>query len=92
MNYANYVDTENIEIDGEKDGTQSFRYSLCIPIRSDGINNILVVMMNPSMANKYESDATVNRVIEYVKRQNNYYSNYIHNLFYKIHIIRSIIG
>lgn len=71
------ADIKGIEIKEEKisiiDGNEiSVRYKLEIPLNNwENENELLVIMMNPSKANKEESDRTVNKVVQYAS-QNRY--------------------
>jgi hypothetical protein len=71
-----YVDVDNIDIDDET----GYRYSMFIPFKNFKTNRCaLVIMRNPSNADKTKSDKTINNVLRFC---NKYYSGvYIANLY-----------
>jgi hypothetical protein len=84
--FPNYVDKKNIKI--ELDESLDLRYLIRIPIRSRKATDkkVLVILKNPSKAKVnhdsgiYESDTTVNRILEYFMKHN-YSEVSIVNLF-----------
>lgn len=81
--YEDYVDINNIKIYEEMDCEgESYRYSLFISFK-EYINdkNILVIMRNPSKANKEISDRTVNNVLSFCHFNLKYRGVYLYNLY-----------
>ena len=72
MNYPTFVDMKNIVIDDDTEDI-AFRYSLKIPLESTGSCSVLVIMMNPAEANADISDATINRLLNYIQRSHKSY-------------------
>lgn len=60
--YKDYVDIDNIKINEET----GYRYSLFVPFKNliKG-GNVLVIMRNPSEADKTKSDKTINNVLSF---------------------------
>lgn len=74
--YKEYVDKQNISIEGDK----IYRYLLQIPfILKNKNKTALVILKNPSKADKTVSDHTINNVLKYCK--DHYDKVYIMNLF-----------
>lgn len=71
-----YVDVDNIDIDDES----GYRYSMFVPFINPTTDKCaLVIMRNPSKADKTKSDKTINNVLRFC---NNYYGGvYIANLY-----------
>ncbi|WP_051556516.1 DUF1643 domain-containing protein [Alkalihalobacterium bogoriense] len=71
-----YVDVENIDIDDEP----GYRYSMFVPFKDSITDKLaLVIMRNPSKADKTKSDKTINNVLRFCSK---YYSGvYIANLY-----------
>lgn len=71
-----YVDIDNIDIDDEP----GYRYSMFVPFKNSTTDKCaLVIMRNPSKADKTKSDKTINNVLLFC---NKYYSEvYIANLY-----------
>lgn len=75
--YKDYVDVKNILID---DIPGKYRFSLSIPFRSQSNKRrALVILKNPSEADKDKSDHTINNVLKFCKKR--YGHVYIMNLF-----------
>lgn len=72
------MDREGIRI--EMDKTRNLRYLLEVPLYSKSNRSVLVIMKNPSLANKSESDHTINNVLKYCYKEN-YRRIYIMNLY-----------
>lgn len=74
--YKDYVDIDNIVINQET----GYRYSLFIPFKKP-VNKkyILIIMRNPSKANKSTSDKTINNVLGFC--HNKYGGVYMANLY-----------
>ncbi|OBR96723.1 MULTISPECIES: DUF1643 domain-containing protein [Clostridium] len=74
--YKDYVDIEGILISKE----QGYRYSLFIPFKEARNNKyVIVIMKNPSEANKTISDKSINNVLNFC--YNKYDGVYIANLY-----------
>lgn len=74
--YKDYVDIDNIEINQET----GYRYSLFIPLKKTvNKKHVLVIMRNPSEANKSISDKTINNVLSFC--HNKYGGVYMANLY-----------
>ncbi len=61
--YSDFVETSDIEVDMESQEGKDYRYSIKIPFKRTGDETALVVMMNPSKANREQSDSTINNVL-----------------------------
>ncbi|WP_274010031.1 DUF1643 domain-containing protein [Vibrio parahaemolyticus] len=61
--YGDFVETSDIEVDMESHESKDYRYSIKIPFKRTGDKTALVVMMNPSKANREQSDSTINNVL-----------------------------
>ena len=62
--YKCYVNRNKIDFKGDiVNGL--FRYLLTVPLRNKGKKKVLVIMKNPSKANKEISDLTINRVLKF---------------------------
>lgn len=59
------------DIKVEADYKSKVRYKLTIPMQNAGVELLTVIMLNPSYANRTESDRTVNRIIKH-----GYFNNY----------------
>lgn len=60
------VDKSNIKIDEDIIETVEVRYSLTIPFRNRKMGiSVGIIMMNPSKANKYISDQTINKLVDF---------------------------
>ncbi|SDM42066.1 Protein of unknown function [Paenibacillus sp. OK060] len=60
--YKDYVDKDNILIDGDNE----HRFSMYVPFRiQDNNNQVLIIMRNPSKANELNSDMTINNVLDF---------------------------
>lgn len=74
LNYPNRVDTSATSISEEtknigKNDKIKVRYSLKIYLKNKkSSDEVTVIMMNPSKANKYQSDRSVNKVINFVDK------------------------
>ena len=76
--YKGYVDNANIAIDpSKKNGF--YRYLLSIPLKNSGCKSVLVILKNPSKADKEQSDHTINNVLKFCRKD--YKKVYIVNLF-----------
>lgn len=74
--YKDYVDINNILINQET----GYRYSMFIPFKNPiGDGNVLVIMRNPSEADKTKSDKTINNVLRFCYSK--YSGVYIANLY-----------
>jgi hypothetical protein len=75
--YKDYVDIDNIQIDEET----GYRYSLFVPFKKPkkGSGSVLVIMRNPSEADKTKSDKTINNVLSFCHGR--YSGVYIANLY-----------
>lgn len=74
--YKQYIDVDNILINQEGE----YRYSLFIPYKNPvNKKNVLVIMRNPSKANKDISDKTINNVLGFC--HNKYDGVYMTNLY-----------
>ncbi len=76
--YKEYVDTKNIDFKGKL--KRGFRYLLTIPLNNPGNKKVLVIMKNPSKANKQISDLTINRVLKFCNSEG-YSKVFIMNLY-----------
>lgn len=71
-----YVDVNNIDIDDEP----GFRYSMFVPFKNAMSDRCaLVIMRNPSKADKTKSDKTINNVLRFCSKS--YSGVYITNLY-----------
>ncbi|WP_159462037.1 DUF1643 domain-containing protein [Salirhabdus sp. Marseille-P4669] len=61
--YKDYVVTEKIKYQGDQ--ANNLRYLLEIPLKTRKEQMVLVIMKNPSLANKNKSDHTINRVLKF---------------------------
>lgn len=74
--YKDYVDQDNILIDGDNE----HRLSMYVPFRiQDNNNQVLIIMRNPSKANELNSDMTINNVLGFC--HGNYSGVFVANLF-----------
>lgn len=76
--YREYVDKKNITFKG--DIKSGYRYLLTVPLNNKGNKKILVIMKNPSKANKQISDLTINRVLAFCYNEG-YSTVFIMNLY-----------
>lgn len=76
--YKEFVNKDGINIDD--DSNKNIRYLLTIPIDNTEDKSVLVILKNPSMATKEESDYTINKVLKFC-HQNQYKIVRIMNLF-----------
>ncbi|WP_276624478.1 DUF1643 domain-containing protein [Syntrophomonas wolfei] len=76
--YREYVDKENITFKGNK--KSGYRYLLTVPLNNKVNKKILVIMKNPSKANKRISDLTINRVLTFCYKEG-YSKVFIMNLY-----------
>ncbi|MFP8965215.1 DUF1643 domain-containing protein [Pokkaliibacter sp. CJK22405] len=67
--YKEYVAKSDIQIDSISSAEPKFRYSLRIPFKREGTEVALVVMMNPSKADRDNSDRTVNNVLKRIYKE-----------------------
>lgn len=66
--YKRYVNKSKIDFKGDiVNGV--YRYLLTVSLRNKGNKRVLVIMKNPSRANKEVSDLTVNRVLKFCYRE-----------------------
>jgi len=71
-----YVDVDNIDIDDE----EGYRYSMFVPFKNSITDRFaLVIMRNPSQADKTKSDKTINNVLRFCSKS--YSGVYIANLY-----------
>lgn len=75
--YKEFVDKPRIKFIGE---TNNKRYLLEIPFKNKGVKKVLVILKNPSKANKSLSDLTIDRVLTFCHNEG-YGKVYIMNLF-----------
>lgn len=61
--YREFIDKNKIYFQGNIEN--KYRYLLKIPLKSSENKKILVIMKNPSKANKYISDLTIDRVLTF---------------------------
>lgn len=74
--YKHYVDKSKILIDGDVEK----RFSMYVPFKTkDNNNQVLIIMRNPSMANRLNSDMTINNVLGFCHGK--YLGVFIANLF-----------
>jgi hypothetical protein len=66
LQYPDFVLNEKIVIDSEEERSESYRYSLHIPLKREGQKRYAVIMMNPSTADSSHSDPTIDRVIRFI--------------------------
>jgi hypothetical protein len=76
--YKNLVKKTDIKI--IEDDENNKRYLLEIPLHNQGIKSVLVILKNPSKANKYVSDLTVDRILTFCHNEG-YSKVYVMNLF-----------
>lgn len=78
INYPDFVDTKNID----ENGNTTYRYSLSIPFTNPKgqKGKLFVILKNPSKATSQNADVTVSKVC-YVAYNNGYSSVTIFNLF-----------
>ncbi|MGG1689420.1 DUF1643 domain-containing protein [Heyndrickxia ginsengihumi] len=76
--YKDYVKKDEIQI--ETDFSNNLRYLLEIPLINDSNKTVLVIMKNPSKADQYESDRTINNVLKFCYSKQ-YSKVYIMNLY-----------
>jgi len=65
--YKSFVNTDRIVFEGDIEN--GFRYLLRIPLKNKSNKKVLVIMKNPSKANKDISDLTINRVLTFCNRE-----------------------
>ncbi|CAD5898181.1 DUF1643 domain-containing protein [Carnobacterium maltaromaticum] len=70
--YTNYVKKDKIDICIKKMKGFEFRTYLKIPLINKSEKKMIIIMMNPSKANKDDSDITVNKVLEYANKNELY--------------------
>lgn len=68
------------EIDLKVDSENNGRYLLEVPLVNDSDKSVLVILKNPSKADQYESDLTINRVLKFCHFKQ-YSKVYIVNLY-----------
>jgi len=76
--YKAYVKKEDIKI--QADLPNNLRYLLEVPLRNKSNRSVLVIMKNPSKADQYESDLTIDRVLKFCHSKQ-YSKVYIMNLY-----------
>lgn len=76
--YKAFVNKSDIRFIGNLKKNE--RYLLEIPLQNEGIKNVLVILKNPSKANKSFSDLTIDRVLTFCHNEG-YSKVYIMNLF-----------
>lgn len=76
--YPSFVLKEKIRFIGKS--KDNLRYLLVVPISTHDEKSILVIMKNPSKADKLKSDHTINNVLNFCKGQG-YTTVYIMNLY-----------
>lgn len=76
--YKEFVNKNDIRFIGDIKNNK--RYLLEIPLQNEGIKNVLVILKNPSKANKSVSDLTIDRVLTFCHNEG-YSKVYIMNLF-----------
>lgn len=76
--YKDYVKKEEIQI--QVDSSKNLRYLLEVPLINNSNKSVLVIMKNPSLADQYESDRTINNVLKFC-HSNQYSKVYIMNLY-----------
>ncbi|MGG3772970.1 DUF1643 domain-containing protein [Heyndrickxia faecalis] len=78
FHYKDYVRKEEIQI--QADLSNNLRYLLEVPLMNNANRSVLVIMKNPSLADQYESDRTINNVLKFC-HSNQYSKVYIMNLY-----------
>jgi hypothetical protein len=76
--YKDYVIKEDIKFKG--DSKKNLRYLLEVPLTNNTDKSILVIMKNPSLADEYKSDHTINNVLKFCNSKQ-YSKVYIMNLY-----------
>lgn len=76
--YKDYVKKDDIQI--ETDLSSNLRYLLEVPLINNTNKSVLVIMKNPSKADQYESDRTINNVLKFCNSKQ-YSKVYIMNLY-----------
>lgn len=76
--YKEFVNKHDIKFIGDIKNNK--RYLLEIPLKNEGAAKVLVILKNPSKANKLLSDLTVNKVLTFCNNEG-YNKVYIMNLF-----------
>jgi hypothetical protein len=70
LRYPYFINNNAITVQSDSELNDYFRYSLSIPFNKNGHNKYVVVMMNPSTAGSNESDKTIDRVVNYLEKNN----------------------
>ncbi len=76
--YKDFVNKSGIKFVGDIENKK--RYLLEIPLKNNGVKKVLVILKNPSKANKSVSDLTIDRVLTFCNNEG-YSKVYIMNLF-----------
>jgi len=66
--YQDFVLKNKIEAIFDSEDKKRRRYFLSLPFSDEPKNPILVILKNPSIANKQESDNSVNRILKYIHK------------------------
>lgn len=76
--YKDYVLNEEIQI--KEDSSKNLKYLLEVPLTNNTNRSILIIMKNPSLANQYKSDRTINNVLKFCHAKQ-FSKVYIMNLY-----------